>query len=158
VDQGVEAKELIVENQTGCSHKDTFLTAFPYKCLRISYFLSYPVKSIGEQFIGLDINAETFKKDIAPARTFCMAREAFLLKLLGFGKGADNKNTLIMSGAGPIGNTLRFSDEPVRHKILDLVGDLSLLGKPIKAHIVAVKSGHKLNVELVKKLKGEYNG
>jgi UDP-3-O-acyl N-acetylglucosamine deacetylase len=158
IEQGVGAKELAVEKETGCAHKDAFLTAFPYKNFRISYFLSYPVKSIGEQFLSLDISAETFKKDIAPARTFCMAREAFLLKLLGFGKGADSKNTLIMGRSGPVGSVLRFSDEPVRHKILDLIGDLSLVGMPIKAHIVAVKSGHSLNLELVRKLKGEYHG
>ena len=158
IEQDAPAKELVIEKEVGCTHKDTFLTAFPYKDFRISYFLSYPVKSIGEQFLSLDISAETFKKDIAPARTFCTAKEAFLLKLLGFGKGASNKNTLIMGKSGPIGNSLRFSDEPVRHKILDLIGDLSLIGMPIKAHIVAVKSGHGLNLELVKKIKGEYNG
>lgn len=158
IEQDASARELVVEKEVGCTNKGASLTAFPHKDFRISYFLSYPVKSIGEQFLSLDISADTFKKEIAPARTFCMVKEAFLLKFLGFGKGADNKNTLVMGKSGPMGNSLRFSDEPVRHKILDLIGDLSLIGMPIKAHIVAVKSGHSLNLELVKKLKGEYNG
>jgi UDP-3-O-[3-hydroxymyristoyl] N-acetylglucosamine deacetylase/3-hydroxyacyl-[acyl-carrier-protein] dehydratase len=158
IEQDTPVKELLIDKEVGVTRNDAFLTAFPYKDFRISYFLSYPVKSIGEQFLSIDISAETFKKEIAPARTFCMAREAFLLKLFGFGKGANNKNTLVMGKAGPIGNNLRFPDEPVRHKILDLIGDLSLTGMPIKAHIVAVKSGHSLNLELVNKLKGEYHG
>jgi len=157
IEQDAPAKELVLEKEAGCAHKDTFLTAFPYKDFRISYFLSYPVKSIGEQFLSLDISAGTFKKDIAPARTFCMAKEAVLLKLLGFGKGANNLNTLVMGKSGPIGSSLRFPDEPVRHKILDLIGDLSLIGMPIKAHIVAVKSGHRLNLELVRKLKDTFS-
>ena len=152
-EQDAPAKEFVLTNEIGCSRKDAFLNAFPYKTLRISYFLSYPVKSIGDQFLGLEITADTFKKDIAPARTFCMAREAFILRLLGFGRGANKQNTLIMGSRGPLGNSLRFPDEPVRHKILDLIGDLSLVGMPLKAHIVAVKSGHSLNLELVRKLK-----
>ena len=153
IEQAAQAEELVVKNTLGCVHKDAFLTAMPYDGFRVSYFLSYPVKSIGEQFLTLEISADVFKKEIAPARTFCMKKEALLLRILGFGKGADFKNTLIMGKAGPVKNKLRFPDEPVRHKILDLIGDLSLTGRPLKAHIVAIKSGHYLNMELVKKLK-----
>ena len=95
-----------------------------------------------------------FKREIAPARTFCMQKEALFLRMLGLGRGANYKNTLIMGNAGPLGNSLRFPDEPVRHKILDLIGDLYILGAPVNAHIVAVKSGHALNMELVKKVRG----
>lgn len=153
IEQAAAVKELIINSEVGCMQKDAFLTAFPYNGFRISYFLSYPVKSIGEQFLSIDLSPEVYKEKIAPARTFCMAKEAFILKMLGFGKGANNNNTLIMGKTGPVGNRLRFSDEPVRHKILDLIGDLSLVGVHLKAHIVGVKSGHQLNLELVKKLK-----
>ena len=153
IEQAAQAEELVVKNTFGCTHKDAFLTAMPYDGFRVSYFLSYPVKSIGEQFLTLEISADVFKKEIAPARTFCMKKEALLLRILGFGKGADFKNTLIMGKAGPVKNKLRFPDEPVRHKILDLMGDLSLTGRPLKAHIIAIKSGHYLNMELVRKLK-----
>jgi UDP-3-O-acyl-N-acetylglucosamine deacetylase len=74
---------------------------------------------------------------------------------MGLGKGANYDNTLVIGKDGPIKTTLRFPDEPVRHKVLDLIGDLYLAGMPIKGHVVAIKSGHKLNMELVKKLKKE---
>ena len=154
LEQAVPVKELAVKNIVRCDGKNgSSIEAIPYDGFKISYSLSYPVKSIGEQFLSLNITTENFKKEIAPARTFCMKKEAILLKLLGFGKGADYKNTLIMGKNGPVKNKLRFSDEPVRHKILDLIGDLCLVSMSLKAHIVAIKSGHGLNLELVKKLK-----
>lgn len=152
-EQETPAGELAVKDEICCSDNGAFLAAFPYNGFKISYFLSYPVKSIKDQFLSLELSPDNFKNEIAPARTFCMKKEALLLKALGLGKGADYKNTLIMGKRGPYKNILRFSDEPVRHKILDLIGDLSLAGAPLKAHIVAVKSGHRLNMEMVKKLK-----
>lgn len=153
VEQEEDARYIELDKPLWCSYKNAFLAAFPYNGFKVSYFLSYPVKSIGDQFLSVDMSEGVFKREIAPARTFCMKKEAFLLLLLGFGKGANSKNTLIMDKSGPVGNCLRFPDEPVRHKILDLIGDLYILGVPLKAHIVAVKSGHRLNMELVKKLK-----
>lgn len=158
VEQDALKKIITVEAPVWSSGKGAFLAAFPYNGLKLSYFLSYPTPSIEEQFLSLEISEDVFKREIAPARTFCMKREALILRALGFGRGADHDNTLIMDRNGPVGNTLRFSDEPVRHKILDLIGDLSLLGAPLNAHIVAVKSGHALNMELVKKIKGDKNG
>lgn len=155
VEQDAPVKELVLKRAVWCASENAVLAAFPHDGFKISYFLSYPVRSIGEQFLSLDITADSFKKEIAPARTFCMKKEALVLKMLGFGKGANYKNTLIMGSKGPVNNELRFSDEPVRHKILDLIGDLSLVGRPLKAHIVAIKSGHSLNVELIKKLRKE---
>ncbi|MDP2929071.1 MAG: UDP-3-O-acyl-N-acetylglucosamine deacetylase, partial [Candidatus Omnitrophota bacterium] len=141
------------EKPSWCADEGAFLSVFPHKTLCISYFLSYPVPSIGDQFLSLEISEEVFRREIAPARTFCMKKEALFLLALGYGKGADHKNTLIMDKSGPVKNKLRFSDEHVRHKILDLMGDLSLIGMPLTGHVVAVKSGHKLNMELVKKLR-----
>lgn len=153
VEQDAPLSPVAIEKEIWCSGKDSFLVAFPHDGLKVSYFLSYPVKSIGKQFLSLDISGDVLKREIAPARTFCMKKEALLLLMLGLGRGANHKNTLVMGKNGPLGNTLRFPDEPVRHKILDLIGDLYILGAPVNAHIVAVKSGHALNMELVKKLK-----
>lgn len=153
VEQDEPSRALSIERPVYCAHKDAFLSAFPYDRLRISYFLSYPVRSIGQQFFDIEITGPAFKRDIAPARTFCNAREAIFLLAMGLGKGANKKNTLIMGRDGPAGNELRFPDEPVRHKILDLLGDLCLAGQGLKAHVVAVKSGHRLNLELVRQLK-----
>jgi UDP-3-O-acyl N-acetylglucosamine deacetylase len=153
IEQDAAVHELIIDRPVWCGEKNSFLAVFPHTGLRISYFLSYPEPSIGDQFLSLDISEDVFRQEIAPARTFCMKREALILLALGFGKGADHNNTLIMSKAGPLKNSLRFPDEHVRHKMLDLMGDLSLVGMPIHGHVVAVKSGHGLNMELIKKLK-----
>ncbi|MDP3730725.1 MAG: UDP-3-O-acyl-N-acetylglucosamine deacetylase [Candidatus Omnitrophota bacterium] len=153
IEQDALSKNLAIERPVWCGGRDSFLAVFPHPGLRISYFLSYPLPSIGNQFLSLDISEEVFRREIAPARTFCMKREALLLLAFGFGRGADHDNTLVMSKGGPFKNSLRFPDEHVRHKILDLMGDLSLAGMPIEGHVVAVKSGHGLNMELVKKLK-----
>jgi UDP-3-O-acyl N-acetylglucosamine deacetylase len=153
IEQDAPARTLEIEKPVWCMGKGSFLGVLPHDGFKVSYFLSYPVPSIVDQFLSLEISCETFKREIAPARTFCMKKEALFLLALGFGKGANNKNTLIMGKNGPVGNSLRFPDEPVRHKILDLIGDLSLAGAPLKGHVVAMKSGHRLNMELVKKLK-----
>ena len=153
VEQDPLVHKLVIERPVWCGNRDSFLAAFPHSGLRISYFLSYPEPSIGDQFLSLEISEEVFRREIAPARTFCVKKETLLLLALGFGRGADHNNTLIMGKGGPFKNALRFTDEHVRHKILDLIGDLSLTGMPIEGHVVAVKSGHSLNMELVKKLR-----
>jgi UDP-3-O-acyl N-acetylglucosamine deacetylase len=153
IEQDAPLRKLVIERPVWCGNRDSFLAIFPHPGLRISYFLSYPVSSIGDQFLSLEISEDVFRREIAPARTFCMKKEALFLRLLGFGGGANNNNTLIMGDKGPYKNALRFPDEHVRHKILDLMGDLSLTGMPLEGHVVAVKSGHGLNMELVKKLK-----
>ena len=132
---------------------ESFLGVFPSKIFKVSYILEYPDPAIGRQSFSKVLDPEVFGKEIAPARTFCLKEEAEALLKMGYGKGANYKNTLVMEKDGPIDNTLRFPDEPVRHKVLDLIGDLYLLGKPIKGRIVAIRSGHKLNLELVKKIK-----
>ena len=138
-----------------CEGKDSFIAIFPDEKFRISYTLSYKSPAIGTQFYSIVLDEETFKKEIAPARTFCLEEEAAQLLKMGLGKGANYDNTLVMGKAGPIKTSLRFPDEPVRHKILDLIGDLYVLGMPLMGHVVAIKSGHRLNMELVEKLKAQ---
>jgi UDP-3-O-acyl N-acetylglucosamine deacetylase len=153
IEQDALSQKLVIERPVWCGDRGSFLSVFPHSGLRISYFLSYPEPSIGDQFLSLEISEEVFRREIAPARTFCMKKEALLLLALGYGRGADHNNTLIMGKKGPFKNALRFPDEHVRHKMLDLMGDLSLAGMPLEGHVVAVRSGHTLNMELVKKLK-----
>lgn len=130
---------------------ESFLGIFPSQVFKISYILEYPV--IGKQFFSSTMDSKVFRKEIAPARTFCSREEADSLLKQGYGKGANLNNTLVIDKEGPIDNVLRFPDEPVRHKVLDLTGDLYLLGKPVKGRVIAIRSGHKLNLELVKKIK-----
>ena len=129
------------------------LAIFPAEDFKISYTLSYEGLSLGTQFFSGRIDEETFSSQIAPARTFCLEEEALELLRRGLGKGADYENTLVIGKDGPIKNAYRFPDEPVRHKVLDLIGDLYLAGMAVQGHVVAVKSGHRLNMELVRELK-----
>lgn len=144
---------LDIRGKVRCEGGGASLEITPSDSFRISYALDYPDPAIGRQSFSMVVTEETFEKEIAPARTFCLEREAKALLAMGLGKGASYKNTLVLGPNGPVGNKLRFPDEPVRHKVLDLIGDLYLLGMPVKGHVIAVKSGHKLNLELVKKLK-----
>lgn len=124
------------------------ILALPHDGLRVTYTLDYPYPGLSAQTASFDLTPETFLTAIAPARTFCAREEADRLREQGFGKGATTANTLVMTESGPVDNRLRFSDECARHKVLDLIGDLSLLGADVRAHIVAVRSGHALNHQL----------
>ena len=142
---------LVPDGPVWCRDRDSLVVMLPDENFRISYTMSYP--AIGTQFFSTAVDEAVFERDIAPARTFCLESEALELLKRGLGKGANYDNTLVMGAAGPVNNTLRFPDEPVRHKVLDLIGDLCLAGPAIRGHVVAVKSGHRLNMELVRKLK-----
>jgi UDP-3-O-acyl N-acetylglucosamine deacetylase len=130
-----------------CGERSAML-ALPHHGLRVTYTLDYPYPGLAGQTVSADLTPETFIASIASARTFCAREEADRLREQGFGKGATTANTLVMTGQGPVDNQLRFSDECARHKILDLIGDLSLLGADVQAQIVAVRSGHALNHQL----------
>ena len=152
-EQDAPRKYFVVKEPLWCEGENgAVLAILPCNEFKVSYTLSYENASIGTQFFSLALNEKNFEKEIAPARTFCLKEEAIMLLTLGFGKGANYENTLVLSKKGPVKNILRFNNEPVRHKILDLIGDLYLIGMPIKGHVIAVKSGHRLNMEMVKKL------
>ena len=128
------------------------ITILPAKEFKISYTLNYNHPMLAAQFLEIAVNAESFKTNLASARTFCLESEASELQNQGLGLGASYENTLVVGKAGVIKNKLRFHDEFVRHKILDLIGDLYLAGCPINGHVVALKSGHSLNLKLAQKI------
>ncbi|MCX7926751.1 MAG: bifunctional UDP-3-O-[3-hydroxymyristoyl] N-acetylglucosamine deacetylase/3-hydroxyacyl-ACP dehydratase [Candidatus Omnitrophica bacterium] len=129
------------------------LVALPSDELKISYTLDYNHPYIAKDFMQIVVTEKTFKEQLASARTFCLAEEVEVLRSKGLGKGANYINTLVVGEQGIIKNKLRFENEFVRHKIMDLLGDLYLLGSPLKAHIIALRSGHSLNLKLVQKIK-----
>ncbi len=131
---------------------DQSLIVLPGPNLTISYTLSYRHADLADQYLSLRILPEIFEGEIAPARTFCLKDEAQLILANGLGKGANFENTLVFERNLPIENTLRFDNEACRHKIMDLLGDLFLLGGFLKGHVIAARSGHSLNVELVRKI------
>ncbi len=120
--------------------------------LDISYTLDYGDAPMPIQHYNLHFSREVFEQEIAPARTFCLETEVEALRDSGLGQGANYDNTLVVSEKGVIENTLRFPDEFVRHKVLDLVGDLFLVGADLRAQIIAVKTGHSANLKLARKL------
>lgn len=122
--------------------------------MTLLYELDYGEGPIGRQLVSFDFNRDDYKKQIAPSRTFSTEEEAQQAKAAGMFPHLTEDDALVIGTDGkPMGNnSFRFDDEPVRHKMLDLIGDLYLLGAPIRGRIVAYKSGHALNQLLVKKL------
>ncbi|MBU8871999.1 MAG: UDP-3-O-acyl-N-acetylglucosamine deacetylase [Gemmatimonadales bacterium] len=127
------------------------ISAEPADHFRISFHIDYDDPSIGVQSTTFDIRREIFKKEVAPARTFALLRDVKKLRDMGLGQGGSEHNALIFdNGAIVGGQELRFPDECVRHKVLDLLGDLALLGMPIQGHIKARLSGHAANVDFTR--------
>ncbi len=121
--------------------------------LEISYDLDYgPGNPIGRQSYRVVVTPESFEANIAPARTFVLEEEAAKLREAGLGSHLRHEDVLVFGKDGPIENRLRFPDECARHKILDLIGDLSLFGRPVVGRIFARKSGHSLNHSLARAL------
>lgn len=140
-------KEPIFAEEEGSS-----IIALPCSEFKISYTLSYDHPFLRSGFMQAVVNREFFEKELASARTFCLEEEAQDLQRQGLGQGANYENTLVVGKNGVIKNKLRYDDEFVRHKILDLIGDLCLVGFPLKTHIIALRSGHSLNLKLAKKI------
>jgi UDP-3-O-[3-hydroxymyristoyl] N-acetylglucosamine deacetylase / 3-hydroxyacyl-[acyl-carrier-protein] dehydratase len=151
-EQDAKVEEIVISEPVGISHGGASLVALPYDGLRVSYTLDYPGDTVPSMHFSCEINRERYTQDIASARTFVLRREAEALLAAGLGKGANTDNTVVIDDNGEYASDLRLPHEPVRHKILDILGDLALLGAPLRAHVIAVKSGHELNVSLVSKI------
>ena len=164
-------------------YRDIDIHVIPSDRFRVTFMVEYPLPSLGTQYEAIYNMAEDFAVEVAPARTFCFLSEVEMLKENGLIKGGSLENAVVLidklldrseinrlrdlfgieeniiTGANGIlnGKILRFRNEPVRHKTLDLIGDLALLGIPIKGHVTAARAGHASNVEFVKTLKREYS-
>jgi UDP-3-O-[3-hydroxymyristoyl] N-acetylglucosamine deacetylase/3-hydroxyacyl-[acyl-carrier-protein] dehydratase len=136
--------------------QDAAIIVLPSQDFKISYTLDYNHPLLKTEFMDLVLTPQVFTEEIASARTFCLEEEAGQLQRQGIGCGANYQNTLVVGKDGVIKNKLRYPNEFIRHKILDLIGDLYLVGVPLKAHIIALKSGHSLNLKLVKKIYQQY--
>ena len=145
---------IVVDSVVRVGDDSSWVEASPPRCdgLSVEYCLDYGPGPIGRQELALVVTPENYKLQLAAARTFLPIAEAEQLRAAGRGLAATTGDLLIFGPDGPIGNTLRWPDECVRHKVLDLVGDLSLVGRPIHAHIRACRSGHRLNGALAARL------
>jgi len=131
---------------------DAFVTALPAPTTRFTYGIEFDNPCIGNQWYSWTPEQESFACAIAPARTFGLANQIDTLREAGLIKGGSLENALVCGDQGWLNPPLRFSNEPVRHKLLDLVGDLSLLGTFPAAHFLAYKASHNLHIQLAKQL------
>jgi len=150
--QGVPKKIFQVKSPIWVEEDGAVIMILPDNQFRVSYTLNYEHPLLKAQYLSFTIDENTFEKEIASSRTFCLEREVDDLRKQGLGKGANYENTVVVGEKGVIDNDLRFDDEFARHKILDLLGDLYLLGYSIRGHIIAMRSGHPLNIKLVDKI------
>lgn len=122
--------------------------------LAISYKLDYgPRSPIPAQDLTVEISPETFLDELAFARTFLLESEVAALRAQGYGRRTTEKDLLLFGSTGVVGNVLRAPDECVRHKILDCLGDFALLGADLLGHVIAYRTGHELNRELIRRLR-----
>ncbi|MCD5390751.1 UDP-3-O-acyl-N-acetylglucosamine deacetylase [candidate division NPL-UPA2 bacterium] len=152
IEQGEEKRYGWLNEPIWISGQGAYIAAFPSNEQRISFTIDYDHPHLKTQFASFQITDEIFEKEIAPARTFCSEQEAKVLQEQGLGKGGTFENTVVIGDRGIVKGNLRFKNEFVRHKVLDLMGDLFLLGHPLKAEVIAIKSGHALNIKLVQKI------
>lgn len=155
IEQNSPRRPIIVTDPITLRDGDAMIAAMPTASdgMDLLYDLDYGDSSlIGRQIHAYTLDTETYRSKIAPARTFMLRHEAERLREEGLLKHASLNEGLVIDEGGPIGTTYRFEDEPVRHKLLDLIGDLALVGRPIQARILASKSGHALNQKLARAL------
>jgi UDP-3-O-[3-hydroxymyristoyl] N-acetylglucosamine deacetylase len=149
--QGSRVKSINITEPVFVLSGEKGIVALPSDRFRVSFMINYPIDFIGTQFYKFEFSVERYVREIAPARTYGFMDEVASLNRQGLAKGANSENAVAIGKNGYL-TRLRFKDELVRHKILDLIGDLSLLGVRIKGHIIGIRSGHDLNIKLAKKL------
>jgi len=142
---------VVLKEPVSVYHGDAFVTALPAPTLRFTYGIDFDLPTIGNQWHSWTPE-EDFGEAIAPARTFGLAHQIEQLQNRGLIKGGSLENALVCGEQGWLNGPLRFSNEPARHKLLDLVGDLSLLGNFPVAHFLSYKASHNLHIQLAKKL------
>lgn len=137
-------QEIVIQKQHLIQEDDKFIAVIPYDGFRITFTSINPHPLLGVQFFDAEITPDVYVKEIAYARTIAFTAELEMIRKLGLGKGGNLENTIVYDETTCLSKA-RSADELVRHKVLDVIGDISLLGKPIRGHIIAVKSSHKLN-------------
>jgi len=128
-----------------------FIGVYPGSGYRITYAIDFP-SPIGRQYTSIDLATETYGAMIAAARTFGYKADESRLRDMGLIRGASPENAIVLGPNGPENGPLRFPDEYVRHKVLDLIGDLALVGRRIEGHVVAERAGHAMHTALVSRL------
>lgn len=146
--QSTPRDRLVVTDPIWIRDGDAFVAALPASDCRLTYGIDFATAAIAQQWRSWSPDTEDFQEAIAPARTFGLAHQVEALRQQGLIKGGSLDNALVCDDQRWLNPPLRYSDEPVRHKLLDLVGDLSLAGTFPQAHVLAYKASHRLHVQL----------
>ena len=151
VDLNEEVNEIIVKEPVYLSKGDKHLIALPYDGYKLTYAIRFEHTFLKSQLAEFEITEENYRKEIAPARTFGFDYEVEYLKQNNLALGGSLDNAIVIKKDGVLNpDGLRFEDEFVRHKMLDIIGDLKILNRPIRAHIIAIKAGHLIDVEFAR--------
>jgi UDP-3-O-acyl N-acetylglucosamine deacetylase len=151
-EQEERVDELIIDRRFEVVHRNKSLIVEPSEVFSVHYFLDYP-SPIGQQTLDFVLEGEeTFRNQIAPARTFGFLKDVEMLERMGMGEGARVHNFILVDDEKVVNTELRFPDEFVRHKILDLIGDFYLLNRPVRGKVTAHLTGHTENIALLKKI------
>ena len=156
VEQAKDRKEIVIDKVYRIDDEKTgrFVMVLPYDGFRVSFTSLNPHKLIGVQYEDFHVDEAVYHKEIAPARTIAYEKEIQALREMGLGLGGSLENVIVYNDEGWL-NPLHFEDELVRHKILDVIGDLRLAGI-IRGHVIAVASGHALNTQPAKQIAAAY--
>ena len=153
IEQGQPKKHIYINQRVYYGDGNKYAYAMPYNGLRVTCTIDFPHPQIGKQTLDLEINESTFAAELARARTFGFLSDLESLHRRGLAKGGNLENTVCLDDKGVMNpEGLRFPDEFVRHKMLDVLGDLAALGQPLMGHIVLYKSGHQVMNHLIRKI------
>jgi UDP-3-O-[3-hydroxymyristoyl] N-acetylglucosamine deacetylase len=145
-------KYLKIVRPIAISRGDKRIALYPSDHFKVTYSISFDHPLLRHQSRTVRITEETFVEDIAPARTFTFLKDVELMRQNGLALGGSLENAIVLGETGILNNSLRFDDEFVRHKILDAIGDLALVGYPVIGHLVAHRAGHALHTEFAAKI------
>jgi len=155
VEQRMARQYITLTRPVVLTHEDKRIAAYPCREYRVTYAIEFDHPRLGYQELTASLWGDSaFAEKLAPARTFTFVDEVERLRANGLALGGSLDNAVVLGEQGPLNGTLRFDDEFVRHKMLDLTGDLSLLGRPLRAHVVAFRAGHDLHARLARRIWG----
>jgi UDP-3-O-[3-hydroxymyristoyl] N-acetylglucosamine deacetylase len=152
IEQDRLRKYVVIQEPIEVRFGDKFAGVYPDATPKATYTIDFEHKAIGRQEIHLELTPDSYRREIATARTFGFIADVEYLKRSGLIQGGSLENAVVLDHSGIVNNHLRFPDEFVRHKLLDLLGDISLAGYPIIGHLCAEKAGHAMHTALADKI------
>jgi UDP-3-O-[3-hydroxymyristoyl] N-acetylglucosamine deacetylase len=158
-EQDALRKYIVIEKPIEIRHEDKVAGVYPDRAPRVTYIIDFKHNAIGYQEIKMELTPESYCSEIAMARTFGFVSDVEYLKSLGLIRGGSLENAVVLDSSGIVNNHLRFPNEFVRHKLLDLLGDISLTGYPIIGHLYAERAGHAIHTALadqISRLRSHY--